>query len=85
MGFGDVGLCGITKYICERKQRYKIALKRMPSYQILLFGIAKDLLKSDKISYTGKILKSVKTTKEPSIKKIMFLGFTIIVCILFII
>ncbi len=24
----------------------------MPSYQILLFGIAKDLLKSDKISYT---------------------------------
>ena len=45
MGFGDVGLCGISKYICERKQRYKIALKRMPSYQILLFGIAKDLLK----------------------------------------
>ena len=58
MDFGDVGLCGITKYICERKQRYKIALKRMPSYQILLFGIAKDLLKSDKISYSVEELVS---------------------------
>ncbi|MEY3854199.1 MAG: hypothetical protein RIS68_213 [Bacteroidota bacterium] len=41
----------------------------MPSYQILLFGIAKDLLKSDKISYTveqimsaGDLLTDLKTS-----------------------
>jgi hypothetical protein len=41
----------------------------MPSYQILLFGISKDLLKSDKISYSveqlisaGDLLKSLKNS-----------------------
>jgi len=41
----------------------------MPSYQILLFGISKDLLKSDQISYTveqlisaGDLLKSLKNS-----------------------
>lgn len=69
MEFGGVGLCGISKYICVRKQRYKIALKRMPSYQILLFGIAKDLLKSDKITCSvgqrmtaGALLAHLKNT-----------------------
>ena len=41
----------------------------MPSYQILLFGIAKDLLKSDKISFpveqimsAGDLLAHLKNT-----------------------
>jgi molybdopterin converting factor small subunit len=41
----------------------------MPSYQILLFGISKDLLKSDQISYpveqlisAGDLLKSLKNS-----------------------
>jgi molybdopterin converting factor small subunit len=41
----------------------------MPSYQILLFGIAKDLLKSDKISYAveqrisaGDLLSKLKNS-----------------------